>query len=194
MKLVTSKRSLVVAGNHDYAIAGKLSINYFSPFAREGVLWSRRQLSDGEKQFLINLDMMQKLGDLITIVHGTLHYPEMFEYIQTGYQARMCLDTQETSVCFFGHTHVPLAFFYGQTISFSMDEEIPVDRASKTLVNVGSVGQPRDENPLASCAVYDDEAGMVWIHRAEYDIESAIAKINKAGLPDILGERLRYGR
>lgn len=194
MRLVLECKSLIVAGNHDYAVAGKLNIDFFNPYAKEAVLWTREQLNDEEKQVLANFDLVQNIEETLTMVHGTLNFPEMFDYIQTSYDAHLSLEVLETPVCFFGHSHVPVAFFQGQTISFSMKEEIPVDPERRTLVNVGSVGQPRDENPLACCAVYDDEIGKVWIHRVEYDIDTSIDKINKAGLPEILGERLRYGR
>ena len=194
LQLALEYDSLLVAGNHDYAIAGKLNIDFFNHYAQEAVLWTREQLSDKERQFLRNLDLVQKIEGVLTIVHGTLNFPEMFDYIQTSYDAHLSLELLETPVCFLGHSHVPVAFYQGPTVTFSMDEEISIAKDSKTLVNVGSVGQPRDENPLASCAVYDDEAEKVWLHRVEYDIETAIEKIITAGLPEILGERLRYGR
>lgn len=191
---VLEKKSLIVAGNHDYAVSGKLNMDIFNIYAKEAVLWTRRQLSNEELQFLANLDLVQCIDTVLTVVHGTLNFPEMFEYIQTSYDAHLSLELLETPVCFFGHSHVPVTFFQGQTISFSMDEEIDISKCGKTMVNVGSVGQPRDENPMACCAVYDDELSKVWIHRVEYDIDAAIQKIVKAGLPEVLGERLRYGR
>ena len=192
--LVKQKKSLIVAGNHDYAVAGKLNIDFFNSLAKEAVHWTRKQLSNDEKQFLANLDLVQVVGDSLTLVHGTLNFPEMFDYIQTSYDAHLSLELLETPACFFGHSHVPVTFFQGPTVTFSMDEEIVIDKNRKTLINVGSVGQPRDENPRACCAVYDDVEGKVWLHRVEYDIEASIEKIIGAGLPEVLGERLRYGR
>ncbi len=194
LQLVTEYDSMVIAGNHDYAVAGKLNIDFFNPYAKEAVMWTRAQLSDQEREYLANLDLIQKMDEIITIVHGTLNFPEMFEYIQSSYDAHLSLELLETPVCFLGHSHVPVAFFQGPTVTFSMDEEIFIDKSSKTLVNVGSVGQPRDENPLSCCALYDDEAQKVWLYRVEYDIDTAIDKILQAGLPEILAERLRYGR
>lgn len=194
LQLVLEYDSLVVAGNHDYAVAGKLNIDFFNPYAKAAVLWTRSQLSEQEMQYLANLDLVQKIENVLTLVHGTLNFPEMFDYIQTSYDAHLTLELLDTPICFLGHSHVPVAFFQGTTVTFSMDEEVPVPKDGKTLLNVGSVGQPRDENPMGCCAVYDDEAEKVWLHRVEYDIEAAISKIIKAGLPEILGERLRYGR
>ncbi len=194
LQLVMEYESMVIAGNHDYAVAGKLNIDFFNPYAKEAVLWTRSQLSEKEREYLAGLDLMQKIENTLTIVHGTLNFPEMFDYIQTSYDAHLSLELLETPVCFLGHSHVPVAFFQGPTVTFSMEEEIFIDKNSKTLVNVGSVGQPRDENPASCCAIYDDEAQKVWLHRVEYDIETAIDKIAHAGLPPILGDRLRFGR
>ncbi len=183
-----------VAGNHDYAIAGKLNIDFFNAYAKEAVLWTREQLSKEQIQWLRDLELVHKYEDQVTIVHGTLNFPEMFDYIQTSYDAHLSLELLETPVCFLGHSHVPVAFFQGPTVSFTMDYEIDIDPNGKTLVNIGSVGQPRDENPKAAYAVYDTDRQKVEIRRVEYDVDKAARKIVDAGLPEILGERLKYGR
>lgn len=185
---------MTVAGNHDYAIAGKLNIDFFNAYAKEAVLWTRDQLSKEEIQYLRELDLVHKHEDVLTIVHGTLNFPEMFDYIQTSYDAHLSLELLETPVCFLGHSHVPVAFFQGPTVSFTMDYDIDIDPNGKTLVNIGSVGQPRDENPKAAFAIYDTDKQKVEIRRVDYDIEKAARKIVDAGLPEILGERLKYGR
>ena len=99
-----------------------------------------------------------------------------------------------THICFLGHSHVPVTFIQKRSVSFTMEPKINVDPNAKTIVNVGSVGQPRDENPDAAFAVYDESTRAMEIFRIPYDIEKAAGKIVKAGLPEILAERLRYGR
>ena len=195
LQLVVESKAIVVGGNHDYAVAGNLTPEFFNQYAREAVIWSQKQLSESEKKYLASLDLVQQLNDEITIVHSTLHFPEMFNYIQTSHDAHITLQLMETPICFIGHSHVPISFFLkSRKIAFSMDEEIPIDKRQKTLINVGSVGQPRDDNPLACFAIYDDEIEKVWIYRVEYDIDMAVEKIERAGLPSILGERLKLGR
>lgn len=194
LRLVLERESLIVAGNHDYATAQKLSIDFFSQYAKDAVTWTRQQLTKEEQRFLSNLDLVQHIDNRLTIVHASLNFPELFDYIQTSYDAYISLEMLDTPVCFFGHSHVPVSFFQRQTISFSMENEIYIDKRKKTLVNVGSVGQPRDENPHASCAVYDDDVNIVWLHRVPYDVNTAKSKIIEAGLPHILGERLVHGR
>ncbi len=80
-------------------------------------------------------------------------------------------------------------------VAFSMEQEMKVDQNGKILVNAGSVGQPRDGDPRACCAIYDDKEEKVSIHRVEYDLEKTIQKIESMqDFPDFLGERLRYGK
>jgi predicted phosphodiesterase len=196
LEIVQSKCSSgrVVAGNHDHAICGKLNIDFFNSYARQAVLWTREQLSRDDIAYLHALDLVQRVDDSLTVVHGTLNFPEMFDYITTSYDAHLTLELLETPVCFLGHSHVPVTFFQGPTVTFSMDAEIEIRGDRKTLVNIGSVGQPRDENPKAAYAIYDTDQQKVWVKRIDYDVDKAGRKIMAAGLPEILAERLKYGR
>ena len=184
----------VVAGNHDYATIEKLNIDFFNSYAREAVIWTRKQISPEDTEFLAGLNLVETVDDAITVVHGSLNFPEMFDYIQTSYDAHLSLQALRTKICFLGHSHVPVSFFQKKTVSYTMDMEFTLEENQKALVNVGSVGQPRDENPNACCCVYDSESQHVQILRIPYDIDLAGQKILKAGLPEILAERLRYGR
>lgn len=82
----------------------------------------------------------------------------------------------------------------GRPLSYSLEPEIAVDPTAHTIVNIGSVGQPRDDDPRAAYTIYDTEARRVFIRRIEYDVEGAVRAILDAGLPEVLGERLRWGR
>lgn len=184
----------VVAGNHDYAVTGKLDVEFFNSYAKAAVLWTRELINETEMTFLKSLRLVNQVNDEITVVHGSLNFPDMFDYIQTSYDAHLSLEALRGRVCFLGHSHVPVSFFAGPAVSYSMASEINVEGFEKVLVNVGSVGQPRDENPKAAVAIYDDELQKVWVHRIDYDVEKAAAKIIEAGLPEILAERLHHGR
>ncbi len=184
----------VVAGNHDYAVGGKLDVEFFNSYAKQAVLWTREAVGEEWIEWLRNLKLVNQYNDKITLVHGSLNFPDMFDYIQTSYDAHLSLEALKTRVCFLGHSHVPISFFSGPAVSYSMQQEILMAGFEKVLVNVGSVGQPRDENPKASFAIYDDEEDKVNIHRLEYDIELAAKKIIDAGMPEILAERLFHGR
>ena len=193
LRRVREIAKIIVAGNHDFAAVGKLNIDFFNTFARQSALWTREQLSEADREFLRNLKLVEYL-DSFTITHSSLHYPELFEYIQTSYDAHLSFQQQTTPLCFVGHSHVPVTFIQKKTVGFTMNPVADVDEQFKMMVNVGSIGQPRDENPDAAYAVYDTDARKVWVKRVKYDIEKAAKKIVAAGLPPILAERLRYGR
>jgi len=89
---------------------------------------------------------------------------------------------------------VPVNFFKRKNVSFNMDTEVKLDDNTKIMVNVGSIGQPRDENPDAVCVVYDSDEQLIRVTRVRYDVEKAARKIVNSGLPEILAERLKYGR
>ena len=182
-----------VAGNHDFATIEKTNIEFFNTYAKEATLWTRQKLSEDDKQYLKNLKLVEETEDF-TIVHGTLYAPALFDYIQTTFDAYLSLQVLKTDLCFVGHSHVPISFFLDDAVTYSVEPEIELNPGVKAIINVGSVGQPRDDNPKAAYAIYDTEQKKVWIKRVEYDVEAAAQKIVEAGLPEILGERLKYGR
>jgi diadenosine tetraphosphatase ApaH/serine/threonine PP2A family protein phosphatase len=188
--------SQVVAGNHDCAVVGRAGVEYFNLYAREAILWTGGQLSPDEKAFLWGLPLSLVVNGL-TVVHATVHEPEGFGYIDNDLMARLSFEALQTEIGFVGHSHVPVTFFYeehGDEIWYSQDAEIPLGGFTKTIVNVGSVGQPRDDNPQAAYALLDTERRAVSIRRVPYDIEAARQKILAAGLPEILAARLLLGR
>jgi len=185
--------AVVVAGNHDFAAIDKLNIDFFNAYARESALWTRGALSEEDKQYIRSLKLVEYC-DNFTLVHSTLYSPELFEYIQTSYDAHLSFEQQSTPIAFVGHSHVPVNFFKRKNVSFNMDAEVRLDENTKIMVNVGSIGQPRDENPDAVAVIYDSDEGIVRISRLPYDVEKAARKIVQAGLPEILAERLKYGR
>jgi diadenosine tetraphosphatase ApaH/serine/threonine PP2A family protein phosphatase len=183
----------VVGGNHDWAAAGHLSLDYFNAYAREAIYWTQERLSPAHMQYLKDLTLKEVVDD-ITLVHGTLYEPENFDYLLTSYDAHLCFKLQETKLCLVGHSHVPITFVMDGTVSYLFETELDLSEVSKAIVNPGSVGQPRDDNPKASFAVYDTDTHVISIERVEYDIETATSKILHAGLPEILAERLWVGR
>ncbi len=194
IQVVRDLDCLTIAGNHDWAALGKTNIDYFNTYAKEATLWTREQLTDEDVAYIDALPLVEHLPENFTLVHGTLYNPELFDYIQTSYDAYLSLQVLDGTVCFLGHSHLPITFFQGEMISYTLSQEIPVGDGVKALVNVGSVGQPRDDNPKASYAIYDTDLQKVWIRRIPYDIEAAGKKIRDAGLPEVLAERLKYGR
>ena len=184
---------ICLAGNHDHAAIGKLDIDFFNLYAREAAVWTRAALEPEDREFLASLGFVEHLPTF-AVVHGSLHGPEMFNYISTIFDADLSFDALDKPLLFYGHTHIPLTFFDTKPMTYTMDAEIPVGDGTRTLVNVGSVGQPRDEDPRACFAIYDDATGLVNITRVEYDVHKAAQKIIAAGLPEALAIRLEMGK
>ena len=182
-----------LAGNHDHAACGKLDTEYFNIFARQVANWTRQHLSDEENQWLAGLPFICHFEDF-TLAHGSAHSPEVFNYITTIFDAELSFECLDKPLLFYGHTHIPLAFFNTVPMTYTMDQEIPVNVEGKTLVNVGSVGQPRDEDPRACCTLYDSDEQLVYLHRVPYDVKLTGKKIIDAGLPEALAIRLELGK
>lgn len=191
--LIRDCADLVIIGNHDAAAIGGVNVEYYGAYAREVLLWTRKVLRRGHLEYLASLRYLA-LYHGATLVHGSLYRPELFDYIQTTYDAYLTLQILENPVCFVGHSHVPITFFQGDRVSYTRAAELALEAGVKALVNVGSVGQPRDEDPRACYAIYDRRQRRVSIRRVPYDIEAAIEKMRRVGLPEAVGERLRYGR
>jgi diadenosine tetraphosphatase ApaH/serine/threonine PP2A family protein phosphatase len=188
--------AIVVRGNHDAATAGQLDLRYFNQFAREAVRWTQTVLGQEDLGWLAELPYTVDLEDC-SAAHGTYHRPELFDYIKSTSDADPSLEVMKRPVCFVGHTHVPVALLRltddPHRTAFTADDLIELGQVEKALINVGSIGQPRDDNPQAACAVFDTAADCVSIKRLEYDIEIEAARIRRAGLPAVLGSRLFLG-
>jgi predicted phosphodiesterase len=194
--ILRERGAIVVKGNHDAACVGELDDRTFNPYARAAVAWTRTVLSASEKRWLSALPMVATLQHC-QIAHGTLHDPELYDYILSLSDADPSLDEMVRPACFVGHSHIPLTVMRfaddPQRTAYTYETEIDLSETVRALVNVGSVGQPRDENPDSAYALYDTRAKRVSILRTSYDIEAEIARIQAAGLPSVLGERLRLG-
>ena len=183
----------IVAGNHDFAVAQKMNIDTFNLLAKTATLWTRAALDQKDIDYLANLPLVVEFDDF-EIVHGTLYSPELFDYVQTSYDAHLAMQRMQRPLCFIGHSHIPVAFTEGDFISYSLDPLLTIDPDGHVIVNVGSVGQPRDRDPRSCYAIYDDAPRTVELRRVEYDVNAVVDKICQAGLPEPLGERLRVGR
>jgi predicted phosphodiesterase len=182
-----------VKGNHDEYCSTDEALEGFNPHASEAVHWTRKQLTEGDKQWLRDLKYVRMVTSF-TLVHATLDAPHRWGYVFDKLAAATSFTYQNSQVCFFGHTHVPVAFMRDSVVRGGTYSKFKVDPAKKYFVNVGAVGQPRDNNPKAAYVVYDMDEGTIELRRLDYDIAGAQAKIRAAGLPERLAERLAYGR
>jgi predicted phosphodiesterase len=193
LQLIRGLKCTTVQGNHDYYTACNESMELFTPMAQKSIRWTRKQLSPFERKYLRHLPMIVDIENF-TIVHSSLNNPHRWNYIFKKKAADANFRNQFNQVCFFGHTHVPLAFVRGKTTEKGFYETLHVRPGMQYLVNVGSVGQPRDRNPKSAYVIYDLEEQTITMRRLEYDIEVTQKKIRAASLPFRNALRLANGR
>jgi predicted phosphodiesterase len=183
----------IVAGNHDHAAAGLEDLNYFNPVAKEAMRWTIRELGSEHKQYLGRLPLLRHV-ECCALVHATPLEPETWGYVMTVEDALRQRNSFEEKICFIGHSHVPFVFeFCPSGHAVRPLPRVKLSPDCRYLVNVGSVGQPRDGDPRAAFCVYDLDAGSLEIVRTDYPISSVQKKILDAGLPPFLAQRLALG-
>jgi predicted phosphodiesterase len=199
LKIIRDMGMPCVKGNHDEYCSIEEDLEGFNPHAAEAVNWTRTQLSAEDRQWLRDLKYFRMVTSF-SMVHATLDGPQRWGYVFNKLDAAASFPYQNTAVCFFGHTHVPLAFIRETTpsgqpvIKGGTYSKFKVDPTKKYFINVGSVGQPRDNIPKAGYVVYDTDEATIELRRLDYDIAGAQKKILDAGLPPRLAERLAYGK
>jgi len=179
--IVRAMNAPCVKGNHDEYCSTDLPLDGFNPKAAKMVEWTRNQLTQDDRRWLHNLDYVRTVENF-TIVHATLEAPERWGYVFDRLAATASLARQNTPVCFFGHTHVPVAFVRDSVVRGGTFTTFKIEKGKQYFVNVGAVGQPRDNNPKAAYVIYDLEEGTVELRRVAYDVETTQRKIREAGL------------
>ena len=185
-----------IMGNHDAAVAGQENLAYFNEFAREAVQWTKSPLSKEDVDYLGSMPLTLQSGDDL-FVHAEPSDPRAWNYVHDAGDADEALNATTARCSFVGHTHCAFACCRDGTRSEVVRPQHGVvhRRADRRyLVNVGSVGQPRDGDPRACGVVVDEERDLFEFLRIEYDIATAQSKIEGAGLPSFLAERLQFGR
>jgi predicted phosphodiesterase len=182
-----------VKGNHDEEASIDSDLNEFNEQASQAIAWTRNQLNAEQKVFLSELPYKSRIGR-ITVVHASLDELEEWGYVMDKYAADASMSYQLSQICFYGHSHVPMAFdrCHGK-VEMIKSESFIVKPGHKYFVNPGSVGQPRDKDCRASFAIYDSEDCKISFYRVDYDVKSAQAKILDVNLPKRLAERLELG-
>lgn len=185
------RADVVLMGNHDCAVNTRALIEKFNFHARLAMEWTLERLTEAEKKYLAGLPYSHKENDL-TFVHATPREPELWHYVMNIDDALDAFNYFSTRLCFIAHTHAPLIVsdkgevFYDRRFTFKDD--------TRYLVNVGSVGQPRDGNPKACYVVLDTESLSIEFVRLRYPVESTQASMVRARFPQFLISRLSEGR
>ena len=192
LDIVRAMAMPVVKGNHDEYCSTEEHLDGFNPAAAEAVNWTRKQLTNDDREWLRDLKYTRMVTSF-TIVHATLDGPQRWGYVFDKLAAAASFTYQNTSVCFFGHTHVPVAFMRDNLVRGGTYSKFKIEAGKKYFVNVGAVGQPRDNNPKAAYAQFDMERERITFHRVAYDHLAAARKIRQAGLPESIAYRIEHG-
>ena len=183
---------IIVRGNHDKACVGLTDLEWFNPAARASAVWTAAQVSPANRDFLLTLPQGPVDLGSFAIFHGSpgnedeyLMDPEAVSNVRRDFQH---------GLAFFGHTHLQGGFLLHRTgVHRLSGPTVIVEETAGYLINPGSVGQPRDRDPRAAYAVFDDGQQEVVYRRVAYDVPGTYRDIISAGLPEILGRRLYRG-
>ena len=186
LALVRSVCKHILLGNHDEAAVDLSKSEYFNRYARAAAEWTHRQLSPEDTEFIRQLPSSVEYAG-IEFAHSSPFEPEEWHYVVSEDDARMNFPFFSAPICFIGHSHTPGVYCEDHTV----EEVMP---GKRYIINVGSIGQPRDNDPRLSFGIIDTEPLHYENIRAEYDIDAAAEKIIKAGLPRALAVRLYDGR
>jgi diadenosine tetraphosphatase ApaH/serine/threonine PP2A family protein phosphatase len=191
-----ARGAAAVMGNHDQAVA-QGARRTMRADARFVVDWTRERLDADQLDFLARLPLTHERGDLL-FVHANADDPAGWAYVEGKTEAVRSLQATRQRVTFCGHMHEPMLYYLsatGRSGSFVpvAGEAIPLLASRRWLVIPGSAGQPRDGNPAACYALYDEDTAQLTYWRVPYDHEAAMAKIRAAGLPQSLAARLADG-
>ncbi len=185
-----------VIGNHDWAAIGRLDLGDFNPVAKYASYWTTMKLTADHINYLESLPN-RMIEDDWTVVHGSPQHP-VWEYVYNARIAAINFGFFDTRICFIGHTHIQLyitedaAAHNVQPVQPQDGEVIDVSQ-ERVMINPGSVGQPRDGDPRAGCAIFDPDEMTVTFRRIPYDVEQTQQQLRNEGLPDSLVMRLALG-
>ena len=193
--LIRREASAFIAGNHDFGAVGKTNIDTFNSYAREALYWTERILTKDNCHYLGKRSLTMERDDML-LVHASPYEPHQWHYIFKPQEAMRNFFAFKHHICFIGHSHLPCV------ISMSKDGRLSLERITsltlqddtRYIINVGSIGQPRDGDPRASFGILDTVNREYTLNRVHYDIKEAQMRILSMGLPRFLAERLAIGR
>ncbi len=193
--IIQQKADICVVGNHDHAAIGRTSTEYFNKFAKSAMWWTIDELTAEHKAFLKSLPENAEENDLL-FVHAAPIEPLSWNYILSLYDAEDNFHAFDLKACFIGHSHKPVVYSYedGEFPSNEPGPRLKLFDGFRYIVNVGSVGQPRDNNPQPCFGIYDTTSGLFQFERVVYDVRETQAAMEEKKLPTFLIERLTLGR
>ncbi|HOO96274.1 MAG TPA: metallophosphoesterase family protein [Caldisericia bacterium] len=203
VSLVVDMGMQAIMGNHDKALIDPIEERYFNQYGLTAIRWQRARVKPSNQTFLKNLPSRLTVSkpnshSLFQVAHGSLDPSAPFEYIASPMEALRMSELMTSNLCFIGHSHIAGVFIIDNEgdvdyLRASHGLKVKMEPGLKYVVNVGSVGQPRDRNPQSSFCIYDSDTRTIEIHRIDYNVALTIERITEAGLPLFLADRLRIG-
>jgi len=196
VRSLQERGAIVIKGNHDHAVSDPRE--QMNKRARQAIDWTRERLSFADKAYLAGLPMRATQDDVL-YVHAEASEPAAWHYVTGPVQARASLEATTAIYTFCGHVHVPALYCLsaaGKLIAHTPVSEVsvPVGSHRQWLAVIGSAGQPRDGNPAAAFATFDTNSKILTFRRVPYDVDAQVARVRRAGLPDVLAVRLLEGK
>jgi diadenosine tetraphosphatase ApaH/serine/threonine PP2A family protein phosphatase len=192
VEMLSETCKILLAGNHDWGVLGLTNVSFFNEYARSAIEWTRNVITEKNKKILESLPVKKEFKDIL-FVHSTPREPDEWHYLFTLWDAEINFQYFDNKVCFLGHSHQPFIIERvpsGELVTYR--EKTQMKDSTRYIINVGSVGQPRDGDPRACYVIVKDKD--IQIIRIPYDIETVQNKMRKGKLPDLLIERLSVGR
>ncbi|MBK7140844.1 MAG: metallophosphoesterase family protein [bacterium] len=195
LELVRANCETMLLGNHEHAALGHMDQENLNPVAQISLTWTQGQLNDRAFSIIAEFVMTRSFANF-QLVHASPYLPGEWHYILTNTEADAAFRSFAEQLCFVGHTHLPMIFTEVATGEHrrKVGHDFEPDDESRYIVNVGSVGQPRDNDPRSCYAIFDTEMQEVLYRRVEYDIQKTQQKMQQANLPAMLINRLAAGR
>lgn len=192
--LARERSQIVIAGNHDWAAIGYTETDYFNIYAKVAIMWTSETLTQENHEFLEKVPLLKRFNDKsIFLVHATPKEPEQWHYILNYNEAEENFAYLPDRFCLIGHSHVPVIMERNSSGKINAYRgRLFFNNDCSYIINVGSVGQPRDGNPLASYGLIQHD--RIEIKRVPYNIGKTQEKMRKAELPEYLVERIAVGR
>lgn len=194
IQIVRELKAKVIAGNHEWGVCAKSKLEDFTDVAQEALVWTKKALKEEERDFLDGLPLTYEEENFI-LVHASPDSPADFYYLNNIEEADVSFAALKKQVCFVGHTHRPGVFVErDEELFFKPLKVLELEDNKRYIVNVGSIGQPRDRDCRACAVIYDTGAKTIELKRVEYDFRPTQEKILKSGLPESLAWRLAEGK
>jgi predicted phosphodiesterase len=200
IELVQQNCEIILTGNHDFACIESSELFYFNEYAAKAIEWTVTVLSKENLEYLATLSLVDKIENFY-LVHSSPFEPQSWDYILSLSEAKFNFSNfnDNAKICFIGHSHHPIMFIeYLENnkpdYTFKLVNQIQLEENNRYIINVGSVGQPRDSNPDAAFGIVDTTTQEYELKRVKYDVNKTFQKMVSVGLPQFLADRLLIGR